>query len=83
MDGFDLLPCLQNNPQFSSIHVVVLTGMPELRELNRAYLLGARSFLSKPIVRAEFQTVVNTLRIPLSLLTLLWTREVFFPALLL
>src|SRR5438034_11513986 len=47
-DGFEVLEWLRGQPGFSSLRVVVLTTSEELRDVNRAYRLGANSFLTKP-----------------------------------
>ena len=47
-DGFEFLQWLATKPQ-RNLHVVVLTGVGRLQEINRAYQLGAHSFLTKPV----------------------------------
>ncbi|SRR5579883_2242381 len=49
VNGFELLEWIAAQPEFKSILLVVLAGQRELREVNRAYSLGARSFLQKPL----------------------------------
>ena len=46
--GFEILTWLQSQPALHSIPVVVLTGSAESRDKDRAYSLGARSYLVKP-----------------------------------
>lgn len=49
--------CLK--PEFP---VIVLTGSKDLQQMNQAYLLGARSFLAKPLQKEEFRTAVYSLK---------------------
>lgn len=53
-DGFELLHWIRTHQEFAAIRVVVLTASTELRDVNRAYQLGANSFLTKPL---EFENV--------------------------
>jgi CheY-like chemotaxis protein len=60
-DGLDALKWLQSTfkPQFPTI---VLTGSKDVQEVNLAYLLGARSFLTKPLQKEEFRATVCSLK---------------------
>lgn len=51
-DGFELLRWLGERPQFRNLHVVVLTGTGDIKDVSRAYQMGANSFVTKP-ARAE------------------------------
>jgi len=53
-DGFEVLEWLQSQPKLSLLRTVVLTTSEELRDVNRAYKLGANSFLTKPIDFRDF-----------------------------
>ena len=48
MGGFEVLEWLQGHPNSKEILVVVLTGNAGVWDMNRAYALGAHSFLVKP-----------------------------------
>ena len=52
--GLDLLREIKQNPALRMVPVVVLTSSEDTPDINRAYLLGANSYLVKPIVFAEF-----------------------------
>jgi CheY-like chemotaxis protein len=52
MDGFDVLRWIKSRAQFANLPVIVLSGMADLHQLNRAYQLGAMTFMLKPL-RAE------------------------------
>jgi CheY-like chemotaxis protein len=48
MNGFEVLSWVRAQPNFSSLRVVVLTASRELQDVNKAYQLGANTFLVKP-----------------------------------
>ena len=48
VDGFEVLSWLKREPGLSKIPVVVLTSSEQMKDVNRAYELGANSFLVKP-----------------------------------
>ena len=47
-NGFEVLEWIRNQPTLQAIAVVVLSGSGEIRDHQRAYALGARSYLIKP-----------------------------------
>jgi len=53
-DGFQVLEWLRTQPSLSALRVVVLTTSGETRDINRAYQLGANSFLTKPVDFRDF-----------------------------
>ena len=48
VDGFEVLTWIRKQPVLDAIVVVVLTSSAEERDHQRAYALGARSYLIKP-----------------------------------
>lgn len=60
-DGFEILTRLRQQPALESIIVVVLTSSAELRDKDRAYQLGARSYLIKPPTVNTLNEVFNAL----------------------
>lgn len=48
LDGFEVLTWIRQQPALRPIVVVVLTGSDETRDHQKAYSLGARSYLVKP-----------------------------------
>lgn len=48
LDGFDVLTWIRQQPALRPVVVVVLTGSDETRDHQKAYALGARSYLVKP-----------------------------------
>jgi CheY-like chemotaxis protein len=57
VDGFELVKWIRRQPGFSKIPVVVLTSSDAIRDVNRAYALGANSFLVKPL---DFENFIET-----------------------
>jgi CheY-like chemotaxis protein len=62
MDGFDVLTWVRTQPALASIVVVVLTGSDEVRDHQRAYSLGARSYLVKPASAADLRAVMESIQ---------------------
>jgi CheY-like chemotaxis protein len=58
-DGFEVLTWIRNKYPNGGLLVVVLTRVEEIRKINRAYSLGANSFLTKPGNVEELQELVN------------------------
>ncbi len=58
-DGFDVLQWIRNKFPSGGLLVVVLTHVEELRKINRAYALGANSFLTKPGSAEELQELIR------------------------
>jgi CheY-like chemotaxis protein len=60
-DGFDVLTWIREQPTLQEIVVVVLTGSDEVRDHQRAYSLGARSYLVKPASAADVTQLITSL----------------------
>jgi CheY-like chemotaxis protein len=60
-DGFDVLEWIRNQPHLAAVVVVMLTGSDEPRDQQRAYSLGARSYLVKPASPDELKRVLESL----------------------
>jgi CheY-like chemotaxis protein len=60
LDGFQVLTWIANQPGIRAIPVVVLTSSEDLRDMARAYSLGAISFLVKPL---DFHNPVELARV--------------------
>lgn len=56
MDGFEVLKWIRAHPHFKDLRVVVLTGSSHIRDVNKAYQLGANSFLVKPL---DFENIAS------------------------
>jgi len=61
-NGFEVLQWMRGQPAFDTMQVVVLTSSDEIRDINRAYELGANSFLVKPLSFDEFVGMLEALR---------------------
>jgi CheY-like chemotaxis protein len=48
VSGLDVLAWIRNQPQFRRLPVILLTSSSRSADINRAYDLGANSFLVKP-----------------------------------
>jgi CheY-like chemotaxis protein len=55
LNGFDVLRWIRQQPNLSSLRVIVLTASTNVRDVNLAYQLGANSFLVKS---DDFQQLV-------------------------
>lgn len=60
VNGFEVLEWLRQQPGLAALRVLVLTSSEDLHDVNRAYQLGANSFLVKPL---DFQDVVQLSRL--------------------
>lgn len=49
INGFELLRQVRQNARLSTCPVIVISGQDEQAEINKAFRLGATSFLAKPI----------------------------------
>lgn len=59
--GLEVLAWLQAH-HTDKLGIVVLTGATDLTLLNRAYALGAHSFLVKPLIIQDFMNLVNAIK---------------------
>ncbi|MEH6769632.1 response regulator [Maribacter arcticus] len=61
VDGFEVMIQIKVNESTKSIPVVVLTSSKEASDIERAYLLGANSYIVKPVEFEEYMKVVTDL----------------------
>ena len=61
-DGFEVLTWIRQQPTLSALRVVVLTTSDRILDVNRAYQLGANSFLTKPIDFRDFVQLTVSIR---------------------
>ena len=59
--GFEVLEWLRAQPGLRRLPVVVLTSSGQTEDVNRAYDLGANSYLVKPATAAALQEMVKSL----------------------
>jgi CheY-like chemotaxis protein len=60
LDGFETLLWIRNQSGIRNIPVVILTSSEELGDVNKAYALGANSFLVKPV---DFQHSIELVKV--------------------
>ncbi len=61
MDGFELLAEIRKRPELNPVRILVLTSSEQIYDINRAYSLGANSFLVKPNDFQDFRQLMVTL----------------------
>lgn len=61
MDGFELLYWVRKQPHLKALRVVVLTSSEDVYDINRAYEMGANSFLMKPFDFQDYTSMARTL----------------------
>jgi CheY-like chemotaxis protein len=62
-DGFEVLQWMRQQPDFKRTVVIIFTTSDELEDINRAYDLGANSYLVKTPLYPEFTELVQSLDI--------------------
>lgn len=60
MGGFSLCEKLQNDEQFQSIPVIVLSSSGDIETIERAFELGSADYIVEPIAKSELLTRVHT-----------------------
>ncbi len=61
VDGFELLEWIRRQPAFLHLPVVVLTSSDEVRDIQKAYRMGANSFLTKPPHLEDLRSMLRML----------------------
>lgn len=59
--GLEVLAWIRQQPQLRRLLVVVLTASKETPDINRAYDIGANSYLVKPVNFHDFLEMIRTL----------------------
>jgi CheY-like chemotaxis protein len=60
-NAFEILEWLHNKPALAAIRTVVMTTGENVASMNRAYQLGAASFITKPLNFSEFRDTIQSL----------------------
>ncbi|GAB4023421.1 response regulator [Spirosoma migulaei] len=63
INGFEVLKHLKNSPLYRHVPVVVLTTSDDEDDINRAYQLGANTFLTKPINHQALVDLAEQIRL--------------------
>jgi CheY-like chemotaxis protein len=61
VDGFEILQWVRSQPAFKTLRIIVLTSSQDIFDINRAYVLGANSFLVKPSDFQDYNAMMRTL----------------------
>ena len=61
VSGLEVLETITANPLTAMIPVVVLTSSKEHPDVERAYALGANSYIVKPVDFGDFRKIINDL----------------------
>jgi CheY-like chemotaxis protein len=61
VDGFEVLRWIRHEPVLKKLRVVILSGADAMADVNRAYRMGANSFLIKPVDFERFVEVSQAL----------------------
>lgn len=61
VNGLEVLEQLRENDRTAQLPVVVLTSSDETPDINRAYALGANSYICKPVEYEKYLQVVQLL----------------------
>lgn len=61
-DGFEVLEWIRKQPTLAGLRVVVLTTSDRILDVNRAYQLGANSFLTKPVDFRDFVQLSSAIK---------------------
>jgi len=59
LDGFDVLARIRAEPALSGLVIVIFSSSSEARDINRAYGLGANSYMVKPHSMEELMELVG------------------------
>lgn len=62
VDGFEVLKYLKTHDRLRHIPVVILTSSNEKSDLNKAYTLGANSYVRKPVDFNTFSSSIDEIR---------------------
>jgi DNA-binding response OmpR family regulator len=61
MDGFEVLRRLKAAPETSSIPVILLSALDQLKNISTCYEMGADHYITKPFNNAHLMTVIDHL----------------------
>lgn len=59
LDGLEVLKVIKKHPKYASIPVVVLTSSSDNNDIEKAYKLGANSYIVKPVNFDKFVDVAS------------------------
>ena len=59
--GFEVLEWIRKSSSVVPIRVIMLTGSPSQTDVNRAYQMGANSYVTKPVDLGRLQEILSAL----------------------
>jgi CheY-like chemotaxis protein len=62
MDGLQVLEWIRSKLTVTGFLIIVLSRLDEIRQVNRAYALGANSFLTKPGTEEDLHALITAFR---------------------
>lgn len=62
VDGFGVLEWIRSKLAVGGLLIIILSRIDEIRQVNRAYALGANSFLTKPGPPEEMDGLISSFR---------------------
>ena len=65
MDGFEVMEWLKIQRLHAAIPVIVISAFGQQQNIRRAYQLGARTFLSKPVHPENIRDAIRALMLPI------------------
>lgn len=60
LDGFEVLRSVKSDPSFRRIPIIILTTSEREEDITQAYLLGANTYIAKPLEFEQFQHDIRT-----------------------
>ena len=63
VDGFDVLEWLRRQPGLRGLPVIMWSSSEQQEDVNRAYALGANSYLAKPTQTDRFEEMVKAIEL--------------------
>ena len=63
IDGLEVLETIKSHPKYNTIPVVVLTSSTDNKDIERAYKLGANSYIIKPVNFVKFVEVASQIEL--------------------
>ena len=63
VNGLEVLEIIKSHPKYKTIPIVVLTSSDESSDVKKAYLLGANSYIVKPVDFEKFMEVAKHIKL--------------------
>ncbi len=59
MDGYDVLNTIKQHPTWKEVNVIVMSGLDVPEEVTKAKVMGASSFIPKPVKAGELKAAIQ------------------------